>query len=380
VTAKSGSFAQTNLPQAVTGNAFNADNEMTGFNGTALSYDLNGNLTGDGTNTYSWDARNHLASISGGTTASFVFDAFGRRMNKDINGLITQFEYDGFNPVQELDGAIPANVTANLLTGLNIDEYFARTDSNGAMNFLSDALGSTLALTDSSGAINTSYTYEPFGNTTIGGSKPNPYQFTGRENDGTGLYFYRARYYSPTFQRFIAQDPWDFIGGGPNLYEYAAGDPVDLRDPSGNEVVVAIVILRAAVGGAFGASAAVSSYYLSGGCSWQGALAAGTAGFLGGAGASFLPGGAVAIGAAAGALGPAAGEWANGSSLNPWAIGGGLVGGTVAGGLGGLAAGALEADVAGSALTGIVKFPYASLGAPLGAAAGGGSAGCGCQH
>jgi len=220
VTAKTGSFAQTNLPQAVTGNSFNADNEMTGFNGTALSYDLNGNLIGDGTNSYTWDARNHLASISGGTTASFVYDAFGRRMNKDINGSITQFEYDSMNPVQELDGANPANVTANLLTGLNIDEYFARADSNGAMNFLTDALGSTLALTDSNGAINTSYTYEPFGNMTIGGSNPNPYQFTGRENDSTGLYFYRARYYSPTFQRFTSQDPSGFVRGGPNVYAY----------------------------------------------------------------------------------------------------------------------------------------------------------------
>jgi hypothetical protein len=62
-------------------------------------------------------------------------------MNKDINGSITQFEYDGLNPVQELDGANPANVTASLLTGLNIDEYFARADSNGAMNFLSRRAG-----------------------------------------------------------------------------------------------------------------------------------------------------------------------------------------------------------------------------------------------
>lgn len=42
VIAKSGSLAQTNLPQAVTGNTFNAANEMTAFNGTTLSYDLNG--------------------------------------------------------------------------------------------------------------------------------------------------------------------------------------------------------------------------------------------------------------------------------------------------------------------------------------------------
>lgn len=100
VIAKTGSFAQTNLPQAVTGNTFNADNAMTGFNGISLSYDLNGNLTGDGTNTYSWDARNHLVGIAGGQTASFVYDAFGRRVSKNINGSVTQFLYDGLNPVQ----------------------------------------------------------------------------------------------------------------------------------------------------------------------------------------------------------------------------------------------------------------------------------------
>lgn len=44
-----------------------------------------------------------------------------------------------------------------------------------------------------------------------------PTKFTGRENDGTGLYFYRARYYNPTYQRFIAQDPIGFAGGDPNL-------------------------------------------------------------------------------------------------------------------------------------------------------------------
>jgi RHS repeat-associated protein len=233
VIAKSGSFAQTNLPQAVTGNTFNAANEMTAFNGTTLSYDLNGNLTGDGTNNYSWDARNHLVGITGGAPASFVYDALGRRAGKTIGVNTTQFVYDGLNPVQELDGANPANVTANLLTGLNIDEYFARADSNGAMNFLTDALGSTLALADSSGAINTSYTYEPFGNTTIGGSNANPYQFTGRENDGIGLDFYRARYYSSTLQRFVSQDPIGFAGGDTNLYGYLANDPINWADPLG---------------------------------------------------------------------------------------------------------------------------------------------------
>lgn len=90
-----------------------------------------------------------------------------------------------------------------MLTG----EYFTRPDTSGAMSFLTDVLGSTVALIDSGGSINTSYTYEPFGKTTVTGSNDDPYQFTGRENEGTGLYLYRARYYTPTFQRFIAQDP-----------------------------------------------------------------------------------------------------------------------------------------------------------------------------
>lgn len=233
VTAKIGSFARTNLPQAVAGNTFNAANETTGFNGTALSYDLNGNLIGDGTNSYSWDARNHLMGITGSSTANFVYDAFGRRMSKNITGSVTNFVYDGSNPVQELDGANPPNITGNLLTGLNIDEYFTRTDSSGAMNLLTDNLGSALALADTNGTIQTQYNYEPFGKASASGAiSGNTYQFTGRENDGTGLYFNRARYYSPTLHRFISPDPIR-IAGGINLYEYTFNDPATLSDPLG---------------------------------------------------------------------------------------------------------------------------------------------------
>lgn len=173
--------------------AFGADNEMTNFNGTALTYDADANLTGDGTNSYAWDARNHLVAISGGAVASFVYEGLGRRASKTMNRTTTQFVYDKLNPVQELDGASPPNVTANVLTGMGIDEYFSRTDSSGAMSFLRDTLGSTVALTDSSGALNTQYTYQPFGAAMASGpANANPYQFTGRENDGTGLYYYRA--------------------------------------------------------------------------------------------------------------------------------------------------------------------------------------------
>ncbi len=127
---------------------------------------------------------------------------------------------------------LPSNVTANLLTGLGIDEYFTRTDAGGTMAFLADALGSTVGLVNAVGGIDTGYTYQPFGAVTVNGTSANPYQFTGRENDGAGLYFYRARYYSPTFQRFVSQDP-RITARTLNPYTYSLDDPNDFTDPLG---------------------------------------------------------------------------------------------------------------------------------------------------
>ncbi|MBF6560627.1 MAG: RHS repeat-associated core domain-containing protein [Candidatus Binataceae bacterium] len=225
------------LPANVAGGsstAYNAGNEQTKFNGASLSYDLNGNLSSGGSKTYTWDARDHLKTISGAVTASFVYDAFGRRMKKTISGTVTQFLYDGLNPVQELNSS--NGVVANLLTGLNIDEYFSRTDT-ATSTFLSDALGSTVGLVGSAGSIATNYTYQPFGATTVGGSaNGNSYEFTGRENDGTGLNFNRARYYNPTYQRFVSQDPIGFAGGDANMFVYATNSPLNFRDPRGTQV------------------------------------------------------------------------------------------------------------------------------------------------
>ena len=67
-----------------------------------------------------------------------------------MNGARTDFLYDGVNPVQELSGT---SVTANMLSGLGVDEYFTRTDTRGTHTLLTDALGSTLALTDNAGTV-----------------------------------------------------------------------------------------------------------------------------------------------------------------------------------------------------------------------------------
>jgi RHS repeat-associated protein len=96
-------------------------------------------------------------------------------------------------------------------------------------------LGSALGLADSSGGVQTEYTYEPFGNTTVfGNPSVNPIQYTGRENDGTALYYYRARYYHPELHRFISEDPlqcWDITEK--NLYAYVSNNPVRYSDPLG---------------------------------------------------------------------------------------------------------------------------------------------------
>src|SRR5579884_2249523 len=84
-----------------------------------------------------------------------------------------------------------------------------------------------------SGTLQTHYTYEPFGATTASGAaNTNAQQFTGRENDGTGLSSFRARYYSPQLQRFVSEDPLG-AAGGVNIFGYAANAPTVYTDPFG---------------------------------------------------------------------------------------------------------------------------------------------------
>lgn len=201
-----GSWGRTGLPQALSSAIYNAANQMTAFGSQTLTYDNNGNLINDGATNFGWDARNRLISMTGtGMNANFQYDSIGRRATKTINGISTGFLYNGQTPIQELSGTTP---TANLLTGLGIDEYITRTDSAGTRTLLTDVLGSTLALSDDIGTAQTQYTYEPFGRTSATGqNNSNPFQYTGRENDGTGFYYYRARYYGPELGRFFSEDP-----------------------------------------------------------------------------------------------------------------------------------------------------------------------------
>jgi RHS repeat-associated protein len=117
---------------------------------------------------------------------------------------------------------------------LNIDEPLAMLRSGTTSFYQADGLGSLTSLSNGSGALANTYTYDSFGNLTASsGSITNSLRYTGREWDGeTGLYYYRARYYDSSVGRFISEDPLSF-GAGIDFYSYVKNNPVRTFDPSG---------------------------------------------------------------------------------------------------------------------------------------------------
>jgi RHS repeat-associated protein len=221
---QSGSLATLNVPTSVASASYDAANRLTNWGGIALNYDANGNLTGSGTSTFSWNTRNQLTASSDGS-GIFAYDSLGRRANRTVSGVATPYVHDGLNPAT-VGGS-------SILAGQGLDDFYAETNSSATTSYISDGLGSTVAATNSSGAIVGNNSYGPYGTTTQSGSTATAFQYTGRENDGaTKLYYYRNRYYNPTLNRFISQDPMG-LAGGMNSYAYASGDPISNIDPFG---------------------------------------------------------------------------------------------------------------------------------------------------
>jgi len=240
--SRGGTLFQSVPPAAVTSASYDLANRLTSRTAAGVTanpaWDKNGNMTSDGVRTYTWDARDRLTGITG--VASFGYDASNRRQTATRSGTATSFLYDRWEVAQEQQGG---SASADLLLGLGSDERLAR----GGSTVLTDTLGSTVALA-SAGAINTRYGYDAFGTSQVTGTaSDNTFQFTGRENDGTGLYNYRNRYYNPAWGRFISEDPIGLSGGDVNLYRYVANDPADFRDPTGQFVLQ--LLGGAAVGG-----------------------------------------------------------------------------------------------------------------------------------
>jgi len=164
----------------------------------------------------------------GANSVAYAYDALGRRVRRTQGTQITKFTYDGLDVVMDdVNGTL-----TKYQNGFGIDNKLKMATGNTPSYFLTDHLGSTNALTNSTGAITSSATYDSFGNQT--GNLATRYSYTGREFDSfTGLHFYRARWYDANIGRFISEDPIGFRGGDINLYGYVENDPINMTDPTG---------------------------------------------------------------------------------------------------------------------------------------------------
>ena len=185
-------------------------------------------------------------ATDGTTTATYVFDAFGRRISKTVGGVTTNFVYDGDQIIAEYDGGA---LQKKYVYGSGIDEPVAMIAGANSYYYNRDGLGSISELTSSTGAVVEKMEYSAFGQTVIKDGTGNVLtqsaignttMFTGRNFDAeTGLYYYRARMYSPDLGRFLQTDPIGYYDSM-NLYQYCGSNPVSFVDPYGE--------LRAKVG------------------------------------------------------------------------------------------------------------------------------------
>jgi RHS repeat-associated protein len=289
----SGSLARTLLPPAVTTAEYDDANRQRSFGGAQMSYDANGRLAtrldGDGVTSFTWNARDQLVGMhTAGGTAVFGYDAFGRRSARTTDGNTTLYLYDGSNVAAQSDGL----GTTSYLQTRRLDGVLGFGNADNTYSLLTDALGSTVAVIDAAGDLVAEYTYEPFGRTSASTSSVLlPFQFTGRENDdATGLYYYRARYYDSIRHRFLSEDPIEFDGGSPNLYAYVLNDPVDATDPTGQKSLTANWLIGPLIGAGVGATEDLALQLLGNGgnfscVSWGSVVVAGLTGaVLGGTG------------------------------------------------------------------------------------------------
>ncbi len=181
------------------------------------------------------------------------------RISETVNGVTTRYVVDptssDYQALEELNAA--GGVTASYTYGLDrISAVLPGTSTE--TYYVGNALGSVGALTSSSGTDVGNYTYDAFGQVlTSPTNSTNPFSFAGERIDPiTGLVDLRARQYDPATGRFVSQDP-DGYENGINLYTYAANDPINQNDPTGQvPLLVAAVGIGALTGGIFGAYSA----------------------------------------------------------------------------------------------------------------------------
>jgi RHS repeat-associated protein len=223
----------------------NQQNEITSISGqTTPGYDANGNTTTDQLgHTLIFDAWNRLVQVKNGSTVleTYSYDGLNRRVSENPGTLRDIYFSSSWQVLEEdVSGSMQDQY---VWSTVYIDALIERDTPTQRLYVQQDANWNVSALVDTSANVQERYIYDPYGTVAIlapnwstRGSSSFGWIFLqqgGRFDNGTGLYSFRYRDFSPILGRWVENDPIGFGGGDTNLYRYLSNDPNSAKDPSG---------------------------------------------------------------------------------------------------------------------------------------------------